>query len=233
MLLERKLRRCCAFRLLNESDLPHRGLFHVRLQGRPGTWSLAQGRREPKAGMRKKEPETAWSFLPSASESAACFLRPHLVCYFSRAGAFPVSQMSKSAQKTELVCTESSWFVTSLKASCCCLQLLSRVQVFVTPWTAARQAPLSFTISWSLLKFKSVESVEARTIVQLLAAGSTPPLFPSVSIFPSSWKMSQITAPGVLLFLRTPLPPPCPTTLPSLPLLPCKDHPQVPESVSL
>ena len=119
MLLERKLRRCCAFRLLNESDLPHRGLFHVRLQGRPGTWSLAQGRREPKAGMRNKEPETAWSFLPSASESAACFLRPHLVCYFSRAGAFPVSQMSKSAQKTELVCTESSWFVTSLKASCC------------------------------------------------------------------------------------------------------------------
>ena len=137
MLLERKLRRCCAFRLLNESDLPHRGLFHVRLQGRPGTWSLAQGRREPKAGMRKKEPETAWSFLPSASESAACFLRPHLVCYFSRAGAFPVSQMSKSAQKTELVCTESSWFVTSLKASCCCLQLLSRVQVFVTPRTVA------------------------------------------------------------------------------------------------
>ena len=117
-LLEIKLRRCCAFRLLNESDLPHRGLFHVRLQGRPGTWSLAQGRREPKAGMRKKEPETAWSFLPPASESAARFLRPHLVCCFSRAGTFPVSQMSKSAQKTELVCTESSWFVTSLKASC-------------------------------------------------------------------------------------------------------------------
>ena len=35
----------------------------------------------------------------------------------------------------------------------------SFVSDFVTPWTAARQAPLSFTISWSLLKLMSVESV--------------------------------------------------------------------------
>ena len=28
------------------------------------------------------------------------------------------------------------------------VQLLTRVQFFATPWTAARQAPLSFTISW-------------------------------------------------------------------------------------
>ena len=36
---------------------------------------------------------------------------------------------------------------------------LSHVQLFVTPWTAARQASLSFTISRSLLKLMSVESV--------------------------------------------------------------------------
>ena len=36
---------------------------------------------------------------------------------------------------------------------------LSRVQLFVTPWTAARQASLSFTVSRSLLKFMSIESV--------------------------------------------------------------------------
>ena len=39
------------------------------------------------------------------------------------------------------------------------VQLLSHVQIFVTPWTAARQAPLSSTVSWSLLEFMSVESV--------------------------------------------------------------------------
>ena len=34
---------------------------------------------------------------------------------------------------------------------------LSRVRLFVIPWTAARQAPLSSTVSWSLLKLISTE----------------------------------------------------------------------------
>ena len=39
------------------------------------------------------------------------------------------------------------------------VQLLSSVWLFVTPWTAARQASLSITNSWSRLKFMSIESV--------------------------------------------------------------------------
>ena len=39
------------------------------------------------------------------------------------------------------------------------VQSLSRVQHFATPWTAAHQASLSFTISSSLLKPMSIESV--------------------------------------------------------------------------
>ena len=39
------------------------------------------------------------------------------------------------------------------------VQSLSHVQLFVTPRTAARQTPLSFTVSRSLLKFMSIESV--------------------------------------------------------------------------
>ena len=39
------------------------------------------------------------------------------------------------------------------------IQSLSCVRVFVTPWTAAHQASLSFTIFWSLLRFMSIESV--------------------------------------------------------------------------
>ena len=38
------------------------------------------------------------------------------------------------------------------------VQLLSCVQLFVTPWTAAHQASLSITNSWSLLKLMSIES---------------------------------------------------------------------------
>ena len=39
------------------------------------------------------------------------------------------------------------------------VQSLSCVQFFATPWTAIHQAPLSSTVSWSLLKFMSIESV--------------------------------------------------------------------------
>ena len=39
------------------------------------------------------------------------------------------------------------------------VQLLSRVQLFATPWTAACQASLSITNSQSLLKLMSIESV--------------------------------------------------------------------------
>ena len=48
---------------------------------------------------------------------------------------------------------------TTWEASVVVLQLLSRVRLFATPWTAACQAFLSFTISWSLLKLMSIESV--------------------------------------------------------------------------
>ena len=39
------------------------------------------------------------------------------------------------------------------------VQSLSRVQLFAIPWTAAHQASLSITNSWSLLKLMSIELV--------------------------------------------------------------------------
>ena len=41
------------------------------------------------------------------------------------------------------------------------VQSLSHIQLFVTPWTAARQASLSITISWSLLKLMSLVECKA------------------------------------------------------------------------
>ena len=41
------------------------------------------------------------------------------------------------------------------------VQMLSHVQLFVTPWTVAYQAFLSFTISWSLLIFMSIELMKS------------------------------------------------------------------------
>ena len=45
------------------------------------------------------------------------------------------------------------------------VQLLSHVQLFATPWTAARQASLSITNSWNLLKLMSIESVMPSNLI--------------------------------------------------------------------
>ena len=54
----------------------------------------------------------------------------------------------------------------------------------MTPWTAARQASLSFTISWSLLKFMSIELVMPSSHLLLCCPLLLPPLvFPSIRVF--------------------------------------------------
>ena len=66
------------------------------------------------------------------------------------------------------------------------VQSLSRVRLFATPWTAACQASLSFTISWSLLKLMSIESVMPSNHLILCCPLLLPPLiFPSIRVSPS------------------------------------------------
>ena len=60
------------------------------------------------------------------------------------------------------------------------VQSLSHVQLFATPWTAAHQASLSMTNSWSLLKLMSIESVMVSNHLILYR-----PLLLLPSIFPS------------------------------------------------
>ena len=73
------------------------------------------------------------------------------------------------------------------------VQSLSRVRLFVTPGTATRQASLSFTISWSLLKLMSIESVMPSTHLVLCYPFL---LLPSVFLPSGSFLMSQVFAAG-------------------------------------
>ena len=57
-----------------------------------------------------------------------------------------------------LVVPASSWAV-KMDNKFIVVQSLSCIQLFATPWTAACQASLSLTISWSLLKLTSIESM--------------------------------------------------------------------------
>ena len=63
------------------------------------------------------------------------------------------------------------------------VQSLSRIQLFVTPWTTEHQASLSFTISGSLLKLISIESVTPSNHLVLCHSLHLPSIFPSIRIF--------------------------------------------------
>ena len=79
------------------------------------------------------------------------------------------------------------------------VQLLSHFRLFVTAWTAACQAPLSSTISQSLLKFMSTESVMLSnhfilSYSLLLLPSIFPRVFPNdvalCIIWPKYWSFS-------------------------------------------
>ena len=54
-----------------------------------------------------------------------------------------------------------------------------------TPWTAARQASLSFTIFWSFVKLMSIESLMPSNHIILCCHLLLPSIFPSIRVFSS------------------------------------------------
>ena len=73
----------------------------------------------------------------------------------------------------------------------CSVQLLSRVHLFATPWTAACQASLSITISQSSLRLTSIESVMPSShLILCRPFSSCPQSLPASESFP----MSQLFA---------------------------------------
>ena len=70
-----------------------------------------------------------------------------------------------------------------LQSHCC--QLLNHIQLFETPWTAAHQAPVSSTISRSLHKLTSIESVVLSNHLILSCSILLPLISPSIRVFSS------------------------------------------------
>ena len=108
-------------------------------------------------------------------------------CYFFLQGIFLIQGLNPRLQhllnwKADFFTIEPSgkpplWHIVIA-------QLLSHVQLFVIPWTAACQAPLPFTISQSLLRFMSIESVMlSNHLILCYPLFLLPSLFPSFRVF--------------------------------------------------
>ena len=76
------------------------------------------------------------------------------------------------------------WLLLNSHAFVVVVQLLSCVQLFATPWTAACQASLFFTVSQSLLKLMSIESViPSNHFILYCSLFFLPSIFPSIRVF--------------------------------------------------
>ena len=87
------------------------------------------------------------------------------------------------------------------------VQLLSHVQLFATLWIAACQVSLSFTISWSLLRLMSIDSMMPSNHLFLCRPLLLlPSIFPSIRVFsnelalhirwPKDWRFSFSISPS-------------------------------------
>ena len=99
------------------------------------------------------------------------------------------------------------WTCLSILVGLVVVQLLSHVWLFVTPWTAAHQASLSFTITRSLLKLMSIESVmPSNHLILHHPLLLLPSIFPSIRVFskesdlhtrwPKCWSFSFSISPS-------------------------------------
>ena len=108
----------------------------------------------------------------------------HLYCYFN--------------QRENRIILERKFLelkiLTAILFYIAVVQPLSRVQLFSTLWTAAHQTSLSFTITQSLLKLMSIESVMPSNHLSssVTPFSSCPQPFPASGSFPVSWHFRQV-----------------------------------------
>ena len=116
---------------------------------------------------------------PSAAHPCPSALTVNLGHFY----LFPVICVRGQAiQETEWCSWDKQHFNPSFSGVV--IQPLSHVQLFVNPWTAAHQASLSLTVSQSLLKLMSIESVMLSNHLILCRPCLLPPsIFPSIRVF--------------------------------------------------
>ena len=126
--------------------------------------------------------------------------RSYSICKYLN--AYYVWHLRKNKIKLHIHSIPSSCLSSRVGQS---VQSLSCVLLFSAPWTAARQASLSITNSWSLLKLMSIESVMPSNHLILCRPLLLPSIFPSIQVFskesvrikwPKYWSFSFSISPS-------------------------------------
>ena len=109
------------------------------------------------------------------------------IIHHSQVGFIPeVQEVSICASQPVWYTVLANWRIKIIWSSHCCSDMLSHVWLSATSWTATRQASLSFTISQSLLKLISIESVmPSNHLILCLPLLLLPSVSPSIRVFSS------------------------------------------------
>ena len=95
---------------------------------------------------------------------------------------------------TEIQLTYSVVLVSGVQQSNSVVRIymlsLSRVRLFATSWIVPRQDAVSSTVSWSLLRFMSIDLVLLYNhLILCRPLLVLPPIFPSVRVFSNEWAL--------------------------------------------
>ena len=102
---------------------------------------------------------------------------------YTNGQAKKIYSMSLIIREVQIKIMMSCYLITVRTSS---VQSLSCARLFVTPWTAAPQASLSITNSWSLLSLMAIESVmSSKHLILCCPLRSLPSIFPSIRVFPN------------------------------------------------
>ena len=105
-----------------------------------------------------------------------------VVCLYREPWNVPQDMTGQDFQLLNSMLAHLTLFYLSVLLSS--VQSLSRVQLFVTPWTEAHQASLSITNSQSLLKLMSIESaMPSNHLIFCRFLLLLPSIFPSIRVF--------------------------------------------------
>ena len=138
-------------------------------------WGTERRMRIPEKQRRDSQGPVA--VTPSQKRACETGVKPHIYLYGE--GKKTAFILPSSVDGLQVPILDSKILFSSV-------QLPSRFQLFATPWTTARQASLSITNSWNVLKPISIESVmPSNHLILCHPLLLLPSIFPSIRVFSS------------------------------------------------
>ena len=123
-----------------------------------------------------------WNYILSHYHNIIWYFYPKFLWLIDKADSETAKSLNLLWRSTLLHKDSTKFFKNKDLFSA--VQLLSHVQLFVTPWTAAHQASRSINNSQSLLKFMSIESgMTANHLILCHPLLLQPSILPSIRVF--------------------------------------------------